>query len=61
MSHMQKPTAKPEHDDMVQPDDQVAHDKWARRKIEHALKQADAHPDKRIPQAEVWRRFGIEN
>jgi hypothetical protein len=41
--------------------DAAAYGKWARRKIEHALKQADAHPDKRIPQAEVWRRFGIED
>jgi hypothetical protein len=36
------------------------YDAWVRAKIEAALKEAKEHPERRIPQAEVWKKFGLE-
>jgi hypothetical protein len=37
------------------------YDAWARAKIEAALKQAKDHPEERISQDAVWRKFGLEH
>lgn len=37
------------------------HDAWARAKIEFALKEANEHPERRIPMRQVWKKFGLED
>lgn len=32
---------------------------WREAKIRKALAEADAHPEKLIPQHEIWKRFGM--
>jgi hypothetical protein len=33
---------------------------WRDRKVTAALDAAQAHPERRIPQSEVWKKFGLE-
>ena len=33
---------------------------WKKAKIERALEQAKAHPEERITQKEIWKKFGLE-
>jgi hypothetical protein len=33
---------------------------WRDRKVENALKAARSHPERRRPQSEVWKKFGLE-
>ena len=34
---------------------------WRDAKIRAALAEAKAHPEKRLPQAAVWKKFGLES
>ena len=34
---------------------------WRDAKVSAALADAKAHPENRIPQAEVWKKFGLES
>lgn len=37
------------------------YDAWVRAKIEAALKEANEHPERRIPMRDVWKKFGLED
>lgn len=34
---------------------------WRDAKVTAALADAKAHPENRIPQSEVWKKFGLES
>jgi len=34
---------------------------WRDEKVAEALKEAKAHPEQRVPQSEVWKKFGLES
>ena len=34
---------------------------WRDAKIKRALAAADAAPEARIPQSEIWKKFGLEH
>lgn len=34
---------------------------WQEAKIERALKDAEDHPEKRIPLHLIWKKFGLES
>jgi len=36
------------------------YDRWLKAKVGAALAEADAHPERLIPQAEVFKKFGLE-
>lgn len=40
---------------------QPEYDAWARAKIEAALKEANEHPERRIPMRQVWKKFDLED
>ena len=46
--------AEPESDD---PDYQG----WVRREIEAAVASNKAHPERRIPQRDIWKKHGLES
>jgi hypothetical protein len=37
------------------------YDEWVRTKIEAAVADADRQPEKRIPIADVWKKFGLDD
>jgi hypothetical protein len=60
---MSKLDQKPTTDDKV-PLEPAAADpgymEWRDAKVRAALKKAMAHPENRVPQSDVWKRFGLE-
>ena len=36
------------------------HDTWATAKIKAALVEARAHPEQRVSEDDVWKKFGLE-
>ncbi|MBT4046055.1 MAG: hypothetical protein HOF11_21325 [Rhodospirillaceae bacterium] len=45
----------------VQPSQDPAYLAWRDAKIARALKAAEAAPERRIPQREIWKKFGLES
>lgn len=38
-----------------------AYEKWKERKVAHALAMSKAHPEKRIPQHVIMKKFNLEH
>lgn len=34
---------------------------WRDEKVTAALAEAQAHPEQRFPQSEVWKKYGLES
>lgn len=62
---MSEQNSKMTVEDLRTPSDEtereLGYDAWVKAKIEAALKEANEHPEQRIPMREVWKKFGLED